>query len=185
MTSEGRLPLPSTWLTWHDYLLRPGTRVLDLACGQGRHSLAAAARGASVTAWDRDGPALDMGRATAAAHDLRIEWQVVDLEGEWPDVPPFDVVLVFDYLDRGRMPRLLQSLAPGGTLVMETFMTAQRELGWGPTRDEHLLARGELARLIAPLEVLHGREVLEPVDVERWRAVASVVARRRADQPSR
>jgi hypothetical protein len=68
---------------------------------------------------------------------------------------------------------------------METFMVTQRELGWGPTRDEHLLARGELARLIAPLEVLHGREALEPVDVERWRAVASVVARPRPDHPSR
>ena len=29
-------------------------RVLDLACGDGRHSLAAAGRGAVVTAWDRD-----------------------------------------------------------------------------------------------------------------------------------
>lgn len=185
MTSEGRLQLPSTWLTWHDYLFGPGTRVLDVACGQGRHSLAAAARGADVTAWDSDGAALEVARAQAAAHDLRVDWQSVDLEGDWPDVPPFDVVLVFNYLDRGRVPRLLQSLAPGGTLIMETFMVTQRELGWGPTRDEHLLARGELARLIAPLEVLHGREVLEPVDVERWRAVASVVARRRPDQPLR
>jgi len=185
MTSEGRLPLPSTWLTWHDYLLRPGMRVLDVACGQGRHSLAAAARGAAVTAWDRDGTALEAGRAQAAARDLTIEWQVVDLEGAWPDMPPFDAVLVFDYLDRGSVPRLLQSLAPDGLLIMETFMVTQRELGWGPTRDEHLLARGELARLIAPLEVLHGREVLEPVDVERWRSVASVVARRRPDSPSR
>jgi hypothetical protein len=33
-----------------------------------------------------------------------------------------------------------------------------------------------LARLIAPLSVLHGREVVEAVDAERWRAVASVLA---------
>jgi 2-polyprenyl-3-methyl-5-hydroxy-6-metoxy-1,4-benzoquinol methylase len=156
-------------------------RVLDLACGDGRHSLAAAARGAEVTAWDRDTAAVEVGRALATTRDLRIDWQVVDLEAEWPEVPPFDAILLFNYLDRERMPLVREALAPGGTLIMETFLVTQRELGWGPSREEHLLARGELARLITPLEVLHGREVLEPVDVERWRAVASVVARRRPD----
>ncbi|HQR17290.1 MAG TPA: 50S ribosomal protein L11 methyltransferase, partial [Gemmatimonadales bacterium] len=63
MASEGRLPLPSTWFTWHNHLVRPGMRVLDLACGDGRHSLAAAALGAAVTAWDHDAAALDVGRA--------------------------------------------------------------------------------------------------------------------------
>jgi 2-polyprenyl-3-methyl-5-hydroxy-6-metoxy-1,4-benzoquinol methylase len=179
MASEGRLALPSTWFTWHDHLLAPGMRVLDLACGDGRHGLVAAARGAEVTAWDRDAAAIEVGRALAAARGLHVDWRVVDLEGEWPDVAPFDAVLVFNYLDRKQMPRVHRALAPGGMLIMETFLVTQRELGWGPTRDEHLLARGELARLISPLEVLHGREVLEPVDVERWRAVASVVARRR------
>jgi SAM-dependent methyltransferase len=183
MASEGRLPLPSTWFTWHDYLIRPGMRVLDLACGTGRHSLAAAARGAEVTAWDRSAAKLEEGRAAAAARGVQVDWQQVDLEGDWPAVPPFDAVLQFNYLDRERMARVLDALAPGGTLIMEAFLTTQRELGWGPTNEKHLLGRGELAQLITPLEVLHGREVLEPVDVERWRAVASVVARRRPGEP--
>jgi len=183
MASEGRLPMPSTWFTWHDYLLRPGMRVLDVACGEGRHSLAAAARGASLVAIDRDGAALERGRAAAAARGLDIDWREADLEADWPAMEPFDAILVFNYLDRERMPQIREALAPGGLLIMENFLVTQRELGWGPTRDAHLLARGELAQLVAPLEVVHGREVLEPVDVERWRAVASVVARRRPDEP--
>jgi len=158
-------------------------RVLDLACGTGRHSLAAAARGADVTAWDRSAAKLEEGRAAAAARGVQVNWRAVDLEGDWPDVPPFDAVLLFNYLDRERMSLVRDSLAPGGTLIMEAFLSTQRDLGWGPTNEKHLLDRGELAQLIAPLEVLHGREVLEPVDVERWRAVASVVARRRPDEP--
>jgi hypothetical protein len=67
-------------------------------------------------------------------------------------------------------------LAPGGFLMMETYLTAQRELGWGPTSDDHLLRPGELAGLVAPLTIVHGREVLEAIDAERWRAVASVLA---------
>lgn len=74
------------------------------------------------------------------------------------------------------MPRILQLVAPGGLLIMETFLEAQREAGWGPTSQKHLLRPGELARLVAPLTVIHGREALEPIDSERWRAVASVIA---------
>jgi hypothetical protein len=76
------------------------------------------------------------------------------------------------------MPDVVACLAPGGVLIMETFLQAQRELGWGPENRDHLLESGELTQLVRPLEVVHGREVLEPVDAERWRAVASVVARR-------
>jgi hypothetical protein len=60
--------------------------------------------------------------------------------------------------------------------MMETFLTAQRELGWGPTSDDHLLEPAEIGRLVAPLVIQHGREVLEAIDAERWRAVASVIA---------
>ena len=69
-------------------------------------------------------------------------------------------------------------LAPGGVLLMETYLEWQRALGWGPSKAEHLLAPGELARLVAPLEALHGREVFEPVESNKVRAVASIVAQK-------
>lgn len=151
-------------------------RVLDLACGEGRHGLAAARLGARVTGVDRDETRLATARELSEAEDLAVDWQVVDLEGPWPALGDFDAVLVFNYLDRARMPEIHRLVAPGGLLMMESFLTGQRELGWGPTSDDHLLRPGELARLAAPLRILHGREVLEPVDAERWRAIASVVA---------
>lgn len=170
---------PSTWFLWHAHRIRPGGRVLDLACGEGRHSLAAAALGASVLAVDRDETRLAAARARAAAAGLSIDWRELELEGEWPNLGVFDAVLVFNYLDRAAMPRITQLIAPGGFLMMETFLEAQREAGWGPTSSAHLLRPGELARLVAPLTVEHGREVLERVDAEHWRAVASVIAVKR------
>jgi tellurite methyltransferase len=89
----------------------------------------------------------------------------------------FDAVLIFNYLDRASMPRILRLLSPGGLLIMETFLEAQRDAGWGPTSEQHLLRPGELARLVGPLEIIHGREALESVDSSRWRAVASIIAR--------
>ena len=167
---------PSTWFLWHGHRVGPGQRVLDLACGEGRHALAAAARGARVTAIDKDEARLAAGRERAEAQGLSIEWTAADLEEPWPQLGGFDAVLMFNYLDRARMPQTIELIEPGGFLMMETFLSIQRELGWGPTSDDHLLHPGELARLVSPLEVVHGREVLEAVDAERWRAVASVLA---------
>jgi len=151
-------------------------RVLDLACGEGRHSLAAAILGATVIGVDQDEARLATARELAEAHELDVEWRVVDLEGPWPELGRFDAVLVFNYLDRARMPEIRDLVAPRGLLMMESFLTSQRELGWGPASEDHLLRPGELAALAAPLRILHGREALEPIDAERWRAVASVVA---------
>jgi 2-polyprenyl-3-methyl-5-hydroxy-6-metoxy-1,4-benzoquinol methylase len=131
-----------------------------------------------VTGVDRDPARLDVARRVAEEAGLEVEWREADLEGAWPAWGVFDAVLVFNYLDRPRLPRLIETVAPGGILLMETFRTAQRAEGWGPTRDEHLLEPFELRRLIAPLEVLHGREAIEPTADGRWRHVASICAHR-------
>ena len=130
-----------------------------------------------MTGIDRDVIRLGLARERAAAARLSIEWRELDLESAWPELGNFDAVLVFNYLDRASMPRILRLLSPGGLLIMETFLEAQRDAGWGPTSENHLLRPGELARLVFPLKVVHGREALETVDSSRWRAVASIVAR--------
>jgi 2-polyprenyl-3-methyl-5-hydroxy-6-metoxy-1,4-benzoquinol methylase len=130
-----------------------------------------------VVAVDRDAAKLSRARQRAADAGLAIDWRQMDLEGTWPELGLFDAVMVFNYLDRASMPRIIGLVAPGGRLMMETFLEAQRAAGWGPTSENHLLLPGELARLVLPLTVEHGREVYEPVDAERWRAVASVIAR--------
>jgi 2-polyprenyl-3-methyl-5-hydroxy-6-metoxy-1,4-benzoquinol methylase len=155
-------------------------RVLDLACGEGRHAIAAALLGATVVAVDQDAGALERGRGFGAARGLDIDWRQVDLTGPLTALGTFDLVLVFNYLDRVRMADLLALVAPGGAMLMETFLVAQRHLGWGPQSDAHLLAAGELYTLMAPLAVAHYREVVEPLEGERWRAIASAFGERRS-----
>ena len=169
---------PSSWFTWHAHRIRPGSRVLDLACGNGRHALAAAALGARVVAIDRDSARLEAGQQEARSRGLELDWQEVDLEKAWPSLGSFDAILVFNYLDRSRMTQIRDLLNPGGLLFYETFMENQRDFGWGPTSDDHLLRTGELFTLVKPLVVVHGREVVEPVDNSRWVALASVLAQR-------
>ena len=153
--------------------------MLDLACGEGRHAIAAAMLGCSVVAVDHDTAALERGRELGGARGLDIDWRDTDLTAPWPELGTFDVVLAFNYLDRARLPDIQSLVAPGGALLMETFLVAQRHLGWGPQSDAHLLVAGELYHLMAPLAVAHYREVVEPLEGERWRAVASAFAQHR------
>lgn len=172
------LERPSSWFAWHAHRIQPGTRVLDLASGAGRHALAAAALGGKVTAIDRDPASLEQGRKEAKSRGLEVTWIEADLEAAWPDLGTFETVLLFNYLDRARMAKIVELVAPRGILLAETFLEAQKAFGWGPSSEEHLLRTGELFKLVSPLLVLHGREVVEAVDSARWSALASVLARR-------
>ncbi|MEO8138735.1 MAG: class I SAM-dependent methyltransferase [Gemmatimonadota bacterium] len=153
--------------------------VLDLACGEGRHALKAAQWGATVTALDHDDTKLETGREAAERLGVTVDFQSVDLTGEWPDLGEFDMVMIFNYLDRSRFADVKACVASGGILLMETYLEWQRALGWGPSKAEHLLQPGELTRLAAPFELLHGREVFEPIDSTKVRAVASIAAQKR------
>jgi len=98
---------------------------------------------------DRDADALAAAREFARQTGVRVDWQQADLEEAWPDWGLFDAVLVFNYLDRPRFPRVRDAVRQGGLLIVEGFLTTQREQGWGPTADAHLLLPGELARLVS------------------------------------
>ena len=127
---------------------------LDLACGRGRNTLAAAALGLEVVAVDRN--AEHLAELRAAGGDAALEVREADLEsGHPPDlgIARFGAVLVFRYLHRPLAPWIASLLAPDGVLVYETFTTAQRALGWGPSRDAFLLEPGELRGLFPDLVV--------------------------------
>lgn len=59
--------------------LQPGARVLDLACGHGRHSLELARRGVRVTGVDLSEPSLVRARQAAAEAGLEVDWVHSDM----------------------------------------------------------------------------------------------------------
>ncbi len=170
----GASPLhgPAAWLIDNADLLPPGGKVLDVACGRGRHALLLASAGFEVHAIDRDPKAIEFVRTTAERLRLSVTCEVVDLEtSPAPGLPAgCDAVLVFNYLHRPLVPALRAALKPGGRLFYETFTTQQAERGH-PKNPAFLLRAGELPALMAPLAVLRSRE--GEVD---GRFIASVVA---------
>ena len=137
---------PSDWVMRWTHLVAPGADVLDVACGHGRHSRWFAERGHAVVALDRDTDALT---ATAAAH-ARITPLEADIEaGPWP-LPGrrFGAVVITNYLWRPLTSTLIDSVAPGGVFIHETFAAGHEQVG-RPRRPEFLLRRGELIDMCA------------------------------------
>lgn len=132
---------PSPWIVRWLATVRPGGRVLDFACGTGRHARLAHAAGHPVLAVDRDP------MAAVALHGTGIEFRQEDLEGgRWSfTAERFDAIVCTRYLFRPRLDLMAALLAPGGVWLYETFAWGQQT--WGrPTNPAFLLRPGELAR---------------------------------------
>ena len=129
---------PSDWIQRFGALVPSGAAVLDVASGSGRHSRWFAARGARVTAIDRDAQALEGLDSVARVVQADIETGPWPLPGEG-----FDAVVITHYLWRPLWPVLLRSLKPGGWLLVETFAWGHERLG-RPRNPDFLLRPGEL-----------------------------------------
>ena len=139
---------PSRWVCHWAHLIAAGGAVLDVASGAGRHARFFASRGHPVTAMDRDAAAL-----RTLADEPLITPVTADLESApWPlpATAKFASVIVTNYLHRPLFSQLIDSLAPGGVLVYETFAQGNETVG-KPSNPAFLLAPGEL------LDVVRGR----------------------------
>ena len=137
---------PSEWVCRFAPLIAAGGRVVDVACGPGRHARYLRDRGLAVVAVDRDTGALESLRGLD-----RVETVAADIEsGPWPFAPgTFDAVVVTNYLWRPLMPQLIAALREGGVLIYETFALGNERYG-RPSNAEFLLRRNELLEWVLP-----------------------------------
>ncbi|KQB56895.1 MULTISPECIES: bifunctional 2-polyprenyl-6-hydroxyphenol methylase/3-demethylubiquinol 3-O-methyltransferase UbiG [Acidovorax] len=139
---------PSEWVRRWSHLIAPGSTVLDVACGAGRHLRWLRGLGNSVVGVDRSAEAL------AACEGLG-ELVLADIEsGPWPFAGrQFGAVVVTNYLWRPLLATLVESVAPGGVLIYETFAHGNETVG-RPARPEFLLQPGELLTACTGLRTL-------------------------------
>jgi SAM-dependent methyltransferase len=108
--------------------VKPGARLLDVPCGNGRHSIELARRGHRVTGIDLSDEFLSAARA-----ELDADWRKGDMRGLELEPSTFDGAFCFGnsfgYLDHAGVNAFLSALAgalkPGAKLVIETSMCAE------------------------------------------------------------
>ena len=165
---------PEAWVAHFLRGVVPGGRVLDIACGTGRHTRLALALGLKVTAIDRD-----TSRLGALAAHPEVEIIAADLENGAP-FPlagrSFGGVIVTNYLWRPILPAICATVARDGVLIAGTFARGHEKLGGRPSNPEFLLRPNELAvaAIAAGLVMMAFEQVRE--DHPRPRIVQRIVA---------
>jgi SAM-dependent methyltransferase len=109
--------------------LPPGASVLDLCCGEGRHTVALARRGYRVTSLDLSALHLRLARQAAKEAGVRVRWHRADMR----DIPwerEFDAVInvftSFGYFasddeDFKVLVGVARALKPGGRFLLDTI----------------------------------------------------------------
>jgi len=101
--------------------LEPGSRVLDVPCGAGRHATELAARGYRLTGVDISADFLDAARASALERNVTVDWRQAEMR-DLPWESEFDAAYCagssFGFLgdegDAGFLRALSRTLKPGG-----------------------------------------------------------------------
>lgn len=149
--------------------LVPGRKALDLACGEGRNSIYLAQQGFEVSGVDISPVGLERGRRRAADLGFSVLFIEADLD-DWRPQGSYDLILNFNFLMRGLLQPLVDSLSPGGVVLMETILDAPSLQG--EHRKEYLLQPGELGTIFAAFD---GRVLLLEEDACLETPVARVL----------
>ncbi|MFM6990111.1 MAG: class I SAM-dependent methyltransferase [Rhodoferax sp.] len=149
------LDAASPWVQRWSHLVEPGATVLDVACGSGRHLHWFTTRGHPVTGIDRDiaGASARFPHAALVRADIEAAPWPLTLEGDTGAVRQFGLVVVTNYLWRPLWPTIVDSVAPGGVLLYETFAAGNETLG-RPSRPDFLLQPQELLQVCANLHIV-------------------------------
>lgn len=170
-------PAASPWVARFADLVPAGGRVLDVACGGGRHARFFLGQGYPVTVVDRDtGGVADLG------DDPNVEILQFDLEAgrPWPFAGrAFAGVVVTNYLWRPILADIVAAVAPGGVLLYETFARGHEQFGH-PRNPDFLLQPGELLDAVrGALRVIAYEDLVE--EEPGPRAVQRIAACREAE----
>ena len=158
----------------------PGGRLLDVACGTGRHAIAFADLGYDVTASDINEELLAAGRAAAGDRIRFLQGDMCDLH---VDGGPFDLVTcLFDSIgypqNDERIISALRSLGrhvgPGGRVVWEFLHAPAILRGAAPVRVRRLTLRDGRDLVRTSETTIDVERMLMHVQYELWAVNATV-----------
>lgn len=128
--------------------LHKGSRLLDLGCGPGLHSVEFASRGVRVTGLDVSENSLNYARGAAESHGLEITYLLQDyLRMDYQEAFDAAVMIYCDYgvlapaLRSDLLRRIYRALRPGGWFALDVF-TREKRRGQEAQKDWSIESQG-------------------------------------------
>jgi SAM-dependent methyltransferase len=142
---------------FHRLPIQPGTRLLDLGCGAGRHAFEAARRGAEVVALDTDHGELQrvcaVAAAMAEAGEIQAPASIIAASGDATRMPfpdgSFDLVIAAEVLehipaDQRAVNEISRVLRPGGIAAVTVPAWLPERVCWALSDDYHNVPGGHV-----------------------------------------
>ncbi len=148
---------PSSWLVRNADLLPETGRALDVAGGTGRNAIWLARRGWSVTIVDVSSVGLSIALEKAESLRALISTCQIDLSMDPLPEGPWNLVMIFHYLDRDILVDVARALRPGGILIGALATITNLERNERPPLP-YLLEEAELPGLLGELELVRYEE---------------------------
>ena len=155
---------PNTFLVEQANLLKPHSRVLCLAEGEGRNAVYLASLGHKVLAVDQSQVGLDKLKDLAQKHGVDVETQCVDLANYQFPVNEFDAIISIwchlpKQLRKDVHSKVLTSLKKNGLYILEAYTPKQLDFKTGgPSEIGLLMSLEEVKEETSTLTFIVARE---------------------------
>jgi len=179
---------PAKFLTSASSQLKPGSKLLCVADGEGRNSVYLATLGHQVTAFDPSPVAVEKARQLARENGVTPQYNVAGIE-DWDWNQQFDAVvgIFIQFAPPDLRTQLFgwmaQAVAPGGLLLLHGYESRQVGYGTGGPKDaSYMYTTDLLADAFAGFDVLRLEDYDTEVDEGRGHsglsALVDLVARK-------
>ena len=152
---------PNVWLARHASYIKPGSRALAVADGEGRNSVWLAQQGLEVDAFDISAAGVAKAKKLASDSGVRVNFHLSSSE-DWPWQPAqYDLVaaifIQFAAPDARRImfEQMITTLKPGGFLMLQGYTPKQLEYKTGgPPLLSHLYTEELLRDAFAGMDII-------------------------------
>jgi len=180
---------PNIWLRQHAGVWNKGARILSVADGEGRNSVWLAQQGFIVEAFDVAEVGVAKARHWAKSAGVEVDFSICDCDrfnwrpSHYDGIAAIFVQFADPALRQRLFRRFVESLKPGGVLVLQGYTPKQLEYRTGgPPFLSHLYTVELLRESFAALEIVELREyedeLREGIGHDGRSALIGMVARR-------
>ena len=166
---------PAVFLKRKLGLLKKG-RALVLAMGEGRNAVYLAQNGFDVTGVDISEIAIEKCKKLAQERDVTLETIVADLTAYDLGTEQYDLITNFYFYDKSLLPKVIESLKPGGIFIFEQFSSDHPKHGkFGPKNPAYLVKPNELLEIFKSLRILYYEDMITELDEGMHKGTAAII----------